>query len=120
MAQLDGLGTGTGTRVPALVPLVPDRYDLDATVRRYVRTALDAVRLGEEYWYSVAPTVMNGPGGTPTAAYVVTMYARDPGHVGRYLVEGVVQTGFPTEDEMTAIVEHMVTSLRNQSSARLR
>lgn len=116
MAQLDGLGTGS----PALVPPVPDRYDLDATVRGYVRTALDSVRLGEPYWYSVAPTVLNGPDGTPTAAYVVTMYTRDPGHIGGYLVEGVVQTGFPTATEFDVIVSHMVESLRAKASASLK
>lgn len=114
MAQLDGA-----------VPLVPEpdvpgtgAIDLDATVREYVGHAVLKYRLGETYWYSVAGTVINAPTG-PSPAFVVTMYARSP-VLGSVLVEGAVQTGFPTATEFDAIVSSLIESLRKQARAALR
>ncbi len=109
------------------VPAVPEpdgtrtagAIDLDATVREYVGHAVLKYRLGETYWYSVAPTVIAGTGGSPTPAYVVTMYARSP-MIGAVLVEGAIQTGFPTGEEFDRIVSSLIESLRAQALAALR
>jgi len=102
------------------VPPVPGTgaIDLDATVREYVGRAVLKYRLGETYWYSVAATVLNTPTG-PSPSFVVTMYARSP-VLGSVLVEGAVQTGFPTADEFDAIVSSLIESLRKQARAALR
>lgn len=101
------------------VPPSTGAIDLDDAVRRYVS---DAVRNhmfpGETYWYSVAGTVVNGPKG-PSPAFVVTMYARSP-LVGSTLVEGAVQTGFPTMTEFDLIVSSLIEGLRRQATDALR
>ena len=108
-------------RVPVTVETVPGTgaIDLDATVREYVGHAVLKYRLGETYWYSVAGTVINAPTG-PSPAFVVTLYTRDPGHIGSVLVEGAVQTGFPTATEFDVIVSSLIESLRKQARAALR
>lgn len=114
MAQLDN-------GVPLIsVPAVPGTgaIDLDATVREYVGHAVLKYRLGETYWYSVAGTVINAPTG-PSPAFVVTMYTRSP-VIGAVLVEGAVQTGFPSEAEFDAIVSNLIDGLRRQVREALR
>ncbi len=106
---------------PESVVSVPSTgaIDLDDAVRGYVGTAVRKYRLGETYWYSVAPMIMmQGPAG-PTPAYVVTMYARSP-VVGAVLIEGAVQTGFPTLEEFDSIVLNVITALRKQVAEALR
>ena len=103
-------------------PLVPDdvgAIDLDAEVRRYVRNAVQRYRLGETYWYSVSSTIVQGSAG-PVAAYVVTLYARSPVLGAGKLIEGAVQTGFPTGAEFDSIVSNLIESLRTKAREVLR
>lgn len=110
---------GVTSREP--VPAVPSTgaVDLDAAVRRYVGDAVERYRLGETYWYSVAPMIMAGGPTGPTPAYVVTMYTRSP-VLGAVLIEGAIQTGFPTPEEFDAIVINVIEALRRQAVEALR
>jgi len=113
-------------RVPVVPVLaVPDMstgaVDLDSLVRGYVRDGLEAVRLGETYWYSVGPTVLTNDPETgapvPTPAYVVTLYTKNPYRLGKYLADGAVQVGYPTKEEFARIMAALVESLRRAVQA---
>jgi hypothetical protein len=115
--------------VPVLsvpTPTSTGAVDLDALVRGYVRDGLEAVRLGETYWYAVGPTVLpNDPetgAPVPTPAYVVTLYTKNPYRLGKYLADGAVQIGYPTKEEFGRIMAALVESLRRAvaSDASLR
>lgn len=104
-----------GTGEPAEYP--PGSWNLTAEAERYASEALDEVRMGETYWFTLGPAVMPEPTtGQPAVGMVIVVYGRSPllGHPP--LTAGCFQVGFPTRHEITTAVHGLVGQLRREAS----
>jgi hypothetical protein len=108
-------GTGSTGTPGTPFEFAAGTYDLDDAVREYVRDALETVRYGETFWYSLRPTIVNGN----VPAYALVMYGRAPLVGTEPIARAVLQTGFPTREEWRSIVSDLVEEIRREASARL-
>lgn len=90
-------------------------WDLLPSASRYLRDALDEVRLGETFWFMVGHSAVPGPDGRPVTGLLITIYGKSPLVGQPPIAEGAFQVGFPTRAEMADVVRVLVDKLRNQA-----